>query len=307
MRVLIIGGAGFIGSHTVEALVSRGHHLTILSCHSKFPSSSPLGSNDYQFIAGDFRDANIILPALKGIDCAIHLAWSGVPHQTITNPSFEFENNVIGSIPLIEACAKSQNIHLIFASSGGTVYGPSETLPICESHATRPISAYGISKVAVEHLVYMYHNSHGLKYTVLRISNAYGERQVGTTGQGVIGTWLTRLKGGETIQMVDDGSIVRDYIYVKDIAQSICLAVESRDLNRTYNVGTGIGTSLNQLATLVKKIVPTEPLIVPSSSRSFDIKSNILDSKKIKEKLNWTPTTSLQKGICETWKQIASR
>jgi UDP-glucose 4-epimerase len=307
MKVLIIGGTGFIGSHTVEALVSRGHDLTILSRHSIVPSASQLGPNDYRSIAGDFRDSNVILSALKGIDCAIHLAWSGVPHKTITNPSFEFENNVIGSLPLIEACAKSQNVHLIFASSGGTVYGSSESLPICESHVTRPISAYGISKVAVEHLVYMYHNSHDLKYTVLRISNAYGERQVGTTGQGVIGTWLTRIKGGEAIQMVDDGSIVRDYIYVKDIAQAICLAAESHDSNRTYNVGTGIGTSLNQLVRLVRKIVPMAPLIVPSSPRSFDIKSNILDFKKIKEELNWAPTTSLHKGICETWKQILTR
>jgi len=153
----------------------------------------------------------------------------------------------------------------------------------------------------------MYHNSHGLKYTVLRISNAYGERQDGATGQGVIGTWLTKLNEGGTIQMVDNGLPVRDYIYVKDIAQAICLAAETHELNQTYNVGTGVGTSLNQLAKLLKIIVPTVPMIVLSSPRSFDIKSNILDFGKIKEKIGWSPTTSLQQGISKTWKHISTK
>ena len=307
MRVLIIGGTGFIGSHTVESLVSRGHDVTTLSRQSKFPLTSSVGPKDYRSIRGDFRDSSTIRSALREIDCAIHLAWSGVPHKTISNPGFDIEHNVIGSLPLIEACANSQNIHLIFASSGGTVYGPSESLPISEAHATRPISAYGISKIAVEHLIHMYHNLHGLKHTVLRISNAYGERQDGATGQGVIGTWLTKLNEGGTIQMVDNGLPVRDYIYVKDIAQAICLAAETHELNQTYNVGTGVGTSLNQLAKLLKIIVPTVPMIVLSSPRSFDIKSNILDFGKIKEKIGWSPTTSLQQGISKTWKHISTK
>ena len=107
--------------------------------------------------------------------------------------------------------------------------------------------------------------------------------------------------------MVDSGLPVRDYIYVKDVAQAICLAVEAGESNQTYNVGTGVGTSLNNLVGLLQKIVPTVPVIVPSSPRSFDIKSNILDFRKIKEELNWSPTTPLHKGISETWQQISTR
>lgn len=250
MNCLILGGTGFLGKNLVKKLIENGHNVTVYGRDENSLKRIKLVYPQCHILKGDiFHDCipNIIL----GADCVFYLISS-------TNPSnidltMDFNNNVFPAIKIIESCAK-RNIRLIFFSSGGTVYGnvSSINIPIKETCKTNPISAYGLSKLTIENIIKFYANKYKFDYAILRISNPYGPEQPSNKGQGVIAVFLNKIMEKKKIEIWGDGSNVRDYIYIDDLMDA-CLKIVENDIQGIINIGSGYGTSLNQILNIIRK------------------------------------------------------
>jgi UDP-glucose 4-epimerase len=196
---------------------------------------------------------------------------------------------------------------VVFASSGGTVYGaPPATAPILETSQTNPTTSYGIVKLAIEKYLDLYYRQSGLNYIVLRASNAYGERQNLQRSQGAIGVFMNLMQQARQIELWGDGQIVRDYVYVGDLARAFRLAAESSVPCGTFNVGSGEGLSLNQLIDELRAITGIDPSISYLPARPFDVPSNVLNIDLVKSTLGWEPSTTLRQGLSRTWEWFQS-
>lgn len=297
MKVLVLGGNGFIGSHLVDALLAAGHKVRVLDRGSEL-YRLPLAGVDYRL--GDFSDTPALAEALEGVAIVYHLVSTTVPSTSNLDPVFDIQGNLINTVRLLQLMVQKGISRIVYLSSGGTVYGNPEVSPIPETHPLRPICSYGVIKVAIENYLFMYQSLHGLKPVVLRASNPYGERQGHFGVQGVIGTFLQKIKTGEQIEIWGDGSIVRDFIYVADLAR-LCVEAGKSDYCGVLNAGSGIGHSiqdvLNVSACAVERVI--EPVYKPG--RTYDVPSVVLDVSKAKNKLGWEPATDLLQGIHNAW------
>jgi UDP-glucose 4-epimerase len=301
MKVLVTGGTGFIGSFVVEKLLEKGHDVCIVAIGRELPEYIRKIRDQITFHQADYGDVDSLNKILPGCDAVIHLAWSTVPKQTRGTTGFEFSSNVISSITLLEKCIDFNIGKFVFISSGGTIYGIPDHIPIAETHEQKPISGYGLSKLTMEKLLHIYHHAQGINYSVLRVSNAYGERQNYIKNQGVISVWIRNIfKKGE-IEIWGDGSVIRDYVYVKDVADAIVNALEKTNGSSVYNIGGGKGYSLNDLLDELKKISKTPFKVTYKPSRNFDVPVNILDITEASKNLGYKPTTSLSEGIRKTY------
>lgn len=307
MKVLITGGTGFIGSFVVEELVNQGYAVVVVANGREVPIYLNQVAEKITYYQGDFGETDILERALCGCEAVIHLAWSTVPKQTKGATSFEFSSNINSTISLIEKCIDLNIDKFIFISSGGTVYGIPEKIPISEEHPLSPISNYGLGKLTTERLLHLYHYSNGLHYTVLRVSNAYGERQNFNKNQGVIGVWLKNIFEKKDIEIWGDGSVIRDYVYVKDVAFAIMSALKTMDGPSVFNIGGGRGVSLNEIIEEIKQVTGEKFRIHYKPARSFDVPVNILDISQAQSKIGFSSTTSLNEGIARTWKWICER
>lgn len=304
MKVLITGGTGFIGSFVVEELLKNKHEIVIIANGRQLPVYLESLSNKIAYFQGDFGEIDALEKALPGCNAIIHLAWSTVPKQTKGATAFEFSSNINSSINLIEKCIDFNIDKFIFISSGGTVYGIPDQIPITELHNLNPISNYGLSKLTTEKLIHLYHYSQNINYTVLRVSNAYGERQNLYKNQGVIGVWLKSILQKKEVEIWGDGSVVRDYVYVKDVAAAIVSALNLIDGASVYNIGGGKGYSLNDVIIEMNNVIDISFKVRYKSSRNFDVPINVLDISNAKEKIGYYPTVSLSEGLSRTWKWI---
>jgi UDP-glucose 4-epimerase len=193
---------------------------------------------------------------------------------------------------------------VVFASSGGTVYGVPETVPISEDHPTNPISSYGIVKLAVEKYLGLFHHLYGLDYTVLRISNPYGPYQDPKGQQGAISVFLHRIYEGRPISTWGDGAVVRDYLYVSDLMDALVRVTEVESRERVLNIGSGRGTSLNELVQLMAEVVGEQPAVEYLPARALDVPVSVLDIGRARAELGWSPKTELVEGIARTWEWI---
>lgn len=307
MKVLVTGGTGFIGSFVVENLLSSEHEVVIIANGRQLPVYLEEFSNRITYFQGDFGELDVLERVLPGCNAVIHLAWSTVPKQTKGATAFEFSGNITSSINLIEKCLDFNINKFIFISSGGTVYGIPDQIPIPESHNLNPISNYGLSKLTTEKLIHLYHYSQNINYTILRVSNAYGERQNIFKEQGVIGVWLKNILQKQEIEIWGDGSAVRDYVYVKDVASAFTNALDTVNGSAIYNIGGGKGYSLNDILLEINKIVDIPFKVNYKSSRNFDVPINVLDISKAKENLNYRPKVDLSEGILKTWKWVCEQ
>jgi len=196
---------------------------------------------------------------------------------------------------------------VIFPSSGGTVYGKTETWPIPESHSTEPLCSYGIVKLAIEKYLELFRIQHGLDYTIIRISNCYGPGLPMNGEQGVVGAFLDRLRRGEPITLWGEGSITRDYVYVTDVALALRAALGQQSPFRVFNIGTGIGTSLLNLIEMMERATGCRFRILTQEARDVDVPVNILDATRARKYLSWEATTPLEQGLINTWKWIQAR
>lgn len=306
MKVLLIGGCGFIGSHVIDHLVAQGLQVRV---YDRQPERfrPPVPGVDYRM--GDLADTTQLYEAANGVQAIIHLASTTVPSTANLNPVADITGNLIATVRLLEMMRATDIRKLVYLSSGGTVYGVPETDPVAETHPLHPINSYGIVKVAIENYLFMEHKLHGLQHVILRASNPYGPRQGHTGIQGIIGTHLWRIARNEPIEVWGDGSVVRDFIHVRDLAR-LCVKAILSEVTGCFNAGSGEGTSVNQIVEAINRSVqatggaPVTPIYKPG--RSFDVPRVVLDITRAREDIGWTPETGLQDGIDDSWEWVRS-
>jgi UDP-glucose 4-epimerase len=301
MQALVLGGTGFIGSYVVDQLRGRGHRVRVFS-RSGERCRPPLPDVDYR--AASFDDLAALHDALKGVDVVYHLISTTVPSTSNLDPVFDIESNLVATVGLLQAMLDAGVRKVVYLSSGGTVYGIPEKLPIPEEHPLNPICSYGVVKVAVENYLYMFRELYGLDYTVLRASNPYGERQGHYGIQGVIATFLHKAGKGEELEIWGDGGLIRDFIYVADLA-GLCVAAGESDKVGVYNAGSGVGHSINEIVSFVERAVGRELTVKRRESRNFDVPKVVLDISKARREFDWRPEVELAAGIRKTWEIIA--
>ena len=294
MNCLVLGGNGFIGSHLVDQLLAEGHRVRVFDKNEEY-YRKPIASVDYHY--GDFGNRGLLMEALTDIDTVFHLISTTLPKTSNDDPAFDVQSNVIETLFLLEQCTLQKVRKFIFISSGGTIYGRQSIVPISENSPTDPECSYGITKLAIEKYLHLYWILHGLDYCVLRLANAYGIRQRPTATQGVIPVFLERILRNEEIVVWGDGSVIRDYIYVTDIASALIKASTYSGEIKIFNIGSGQGHTLNEVIHIMESVIQHPLRVKYTSGRSFDVPRNVLDISQARGFLNWTPTIGLVEGI----------
>jgi len=292
-RVVVTGGSGFIGTHVMRKLGGQHIEAITLSRSGERPG----------LVRADIRDRDAVEAILKPGDAVIHLANSTNPTTSESDRVRDVEENLVGTLQLLEACVKKGIVKFVFASSGGTVYGIPNAIPIPETHETNPISAHGAMKLAAEKYVQVYSAKYGFDYVLLRCANAYGPGQTGLQGQGIIGRAILAALANEPLEIWGDGSAVRDFVFVEDVAEALIRAAQSSLSTETINIGMGNGTSLNEVVELVRRITGELLTVRYGPPRRFDVPASVLDIRKAETLLGWEPATGLEEGVerCYAW------
>jgi len=296
---VVLGGKGFIGSHLIEELSKSKARVKCFDRPDPVRAAE-LYSFDYtnvEVVEGDFLNEGDLKRALRGTDVCFHLVSTTLPANSNDDPVFDIETNVAGTVRLLQACIEEGVKKIIFISSGGTVYGTPQQIPISEDHPTDPICSYGITKLAIEKYLALFHHLYGLDYRVLRVSNAYGERQRIKSSQGVIAVFLAKALRNEQLEIWGDGSVVRDYIHVSDVIKALIKVTVYRGKHRIFNIGSGQGKNLNEVIDVIEKVIDRKVKKQYIKSRKFDVPVNILDTSLARAELKWIPETSFEEGI----------
>jgi len=301
MRVLIIGGNGFIGSHLTKFLVAKGQSVRVYN-HSHNPGVELL--DEVEYIYGDFGEQDLLKIALNNVDIVYQLVSYTIPSTSNENPIGDINSNVINTLKFLENCLKASVRKIIFPSSGGTVYGLPQQLPIVETHPTEPICSYGITKLTIEKYLYLYNYLYGLDYSILRIANPYGPGQNPTGKLGAVTVFLNRILKDLPIQIWGNGEIVRDYIYILDVVQALYDVQDPNLTEKLFNIGSGQGISLNELLDKIRQVIEEDFQVEYIQGRKVDIPTNVLDITKAKTVLQWRPTVHLETGIQKTWQWL---
>ena len=300
---LVIGGAGYIGAHLVRKLLATGRSVTVLGRKATPVYEIPQG---VAYVAGDFAKHAVISGLLDSHHEVIHLAYATVPNTSFEDPLADLLQNLPPTVQLFSEMAE-RGTKLVLVSSGGTVYGEAMSLPINEGHQTKPISPYGVTKLTLENYAYLYAKTHGLQFICIRPSNAYGVGQRPYVGQGFISTAMASAMRGEYIKIFGQSGTVRDYLYVSDLASGIVSGLEKGRLSETYNLGSGVGHSNMDV---IKAMTPLmqesgyEVRVEHLPERAFDVKANVLDSKKLKEHTGWIPEINFDNGLSRTFEWL---
>lgn len=298
MRCLILGGAGFLGSHIVNCLFNAGHFVRLLDIKPNPYWSPPSG---VECCWADWNDYDQINHAIKDIDVVVHLICTSLPEISGSGIITDLTSNLVPSLQLFHLCQQKKIKKVIFLSSGGTVYGIPKYLPIDEFHSTSPISSYGIVKLFTEKYLHLFYHTYGLNFIILRGANVYGEYQNPIRSQGVVNVFLGRLAHSQPLDIWGDGQVIRDFLYVGDLARAVKIALESDVKAEIFNLGSGEGTSINQLIETIQALTGKKYLLKYRPARVFDVPANVLAVDKIKTNLNWYPETTLSEGISQTW------
>jgi UDP-glucose 4-epimerase len=303
----VIGGGGFIGKHLVKALLNQGRAVTVIDREPAPAKELPPGA---RYLAGDYGDGDFLRGALSGVDEVVDLAYASVPKTSFEDPCDDLLNNVPRSLNLFEVASSLPVRKIVIVSSGGTVYGRAVYLPIKEEHPTNPVSPYGITKLAIEKYAWMYHALKGLPVVCLRPGNAYGEGQKPFMDQGIVATAMASMLEGREISIFGKESTVRDFVHVGDIAAAIVLALDRCRPGECYNVGTGIGTSISKILSLIASIAGPDAAtlrVKVMPSRRYDVPANVLDSFKFCNATGWSAKVLLPEGLELTWKHFQGR
>ena len=296
----IIGGTGFIGSHLVNLLV-QDRRLTVIGRNPQPSRALPPG---VRYLAGDYGDSYFLKGVLQGVDEVVALAYSTVPKSSFEDPVHDILSNLPAAVKLFEIAADLAVGRLVFVSSGGTVYGKAQSLPIAEGHPTNPVSPYGITKLAIEKYALMYHELKGLPVMCVRPANAYGAEQRAFTGQGFVATAIAAILEQQEVVLFGETGTIRDYIHVRDVASAIAAVLDHGCPGECYNVGSGIGRSNRDILDALSPLARSAGLdvkITAQPARRFDVPANILDSRKLREIAGWEASVPFAEGIRETW------
>lgn len=303
-RCVIFGGCGFLGTHIGGALVRRGHAVCAFDRVRGLAGLPAEVSREIEVRLGSWEDDAAMQSALVGADAVVHCVGLTLPHDSNENMSFDVTANVVGSVRLLEAARRAGVRRILLTSSGGTVYGVPRRIPIDEEHPTDPICSYGITKLAAEKYLHLYRHLHGIEYAALRISNPYGPGQNPRAAQGAVAVFLGRLARGEPIEIWGDGGVVRDYVFIGDVAEAAALALELSGPVGVVNIGSGRGTSLNELVEALFQTTGSRVPVHHFPPRRSDVPANVLDISRARRLLGWSPRTELGAGLARTWEWI---
>lgn len=300
MKILVLGGGGFIGSTIADRLLSEGHALRIFERPRVRPYRKFKEAEDLEWITGDLCSTHDVSGAVEGVDAVFHLVSTTLPKTSNVDPIYDVQSNVVPSLYILNAMVLHKVRNVVFISSGGTVYGNPLYLPVDEKHPTNPVVSYGITKLAIEKYLQLYERVHGLKAITLRVANPYGERQRIETAQGAVGVFLHHALKGIPLEIWGDGSITRDYIHVSDVAEAFVQALHYTGDHRVFNVGSGVGTSVNTLIGELENALgqTIERYYLPG--RPFDVPVSVLCNDLARRELNWSPTVCMPLGIART-------
>lgn len=298
MRCVILGGAGFLGRHVGRAMAAAGGTVWSVDRVRVQPQgSAPWLAGE---VTAEFDDVAAWWPACGGADMVVHLASSTVPATANQDPVRDVQVNVLGMLRLLQALREGPPVRLLFASSGGAVYGRPRAVPLSESHPLEPMGAYGITKMVLEHYLRIEEAAHGLSYRVLRLSNPYGEWQRPHAVQGVIAVFAHHALHAKAVDVWGDGTVVRDFVHAADVGQAFVAAAGHAGESRVFNVGGGQGHSVNYIIATLEQLLgrPVERRTL--AARPFDPPVNVLDIHRAREELRWSPSIGLEEGIART-------
>lgn len=298
-KILVTGGAGFIGSHVVDLFVEKGFEVVVLDDLSTGRASNL--NPAAKFYRMDIRDPKLreVFEAEKP-DYISHHAGQMDVRRSVVQPLFDADVNILGSINLIE-CAKESGVkHFVYISTGGAVYGEPERVPCEETDPINPICQYGASKHTVEHYLFMYHVNYGLKYTVLRYPNVFGPRQDPHGEAGVVAIFTGRMMAGEPVVIYGDGDQTRDFVYVSDCALANYLAVTVDHQPGIYNLGWGLPTSVNDIFSTLARVTDYQQSVQFGPAKVGETRHIYLNASKAKRDLGWSATISLEEGLRRT-------
>jgi len=302
MRILVTGGAGFIGSNTVDALVATGkHQVAVLDDLSsgKREQVNP-GARFYQI---DVRDAARITEVIEREkpEVIYHLAAQMDVRRSVASPAFDAEVNLVGFLNLMEAARRTGLARVIFSSTGGAIYGEQERFPCDEDHPRRPVSPYGVAKLATERYLFFYQVQYGISYLALRYANVYGPRQDPHGEAGVVAIFCGRLLAGQPATIFGDGEQTRDYIFVGDVVRANLAALESGYVG-ALNVGTGVETSVNRLYQELAGVAGVGERPAYAAARPGEQLRSVISPERAKRELGWQPQVSLRDGLAQTFR-----
>lgn len=297
MTTFIVGGAGFIGTAIINAFGAseRGDIVVVDKAH-RLSRCGPALRNVRTLEMASLQQTNWRNLFQSG-DQLIHLAWSSQPSSAIERVAESAQENVIGSLQLFSAAINAGVDKIIFASSGGTVYGHSSMEPVQEDRPLAPVSGYGAGKASVESYLQVLSSTHGISGISLRIGNPYGPYQLTGTPIGIIANFIRRARDNRTATIFGDGEIVRDYISISDVADAFVMGLKTSIESGAYNIGSGQGKSINEIVTALTPLLPTPLRVEYVAQRSFDIKSIVLNCAKFSQSTGWRPKTDFQSGL----------
>lgn len=297
-RCVILGGCGFLGSVVARRLLANGWQIRVFDkdgvdtwrLHGVLPH--------LELCTGDFMNAGDLSRAIEGMPTVLHFVGTTIPQSSMNDIPFDIETNLLPTVRLLELMRTRHAQRLVFASSGGTVYGvAARRRPLLESDPTEPISSYGVSKLAIEKYIQLFSYNYGLPYVILRLANPYGESQSVGRPQGAVGVFLHKALHGEEISIWGDGSVVRDFIYETDVANAVETTLGTDIPSGVYNIGSGVGSSLNQILETIRNTCSVTCKVSYDPSRTFDVPYNVLDIGKIGRAAGWCPEFSLADGL----------
>lgn len=303
-RCLVLGANGFIGKSLVKELLNDGHFVR---CFDRYKSEeSPVNiSENTEIFPGDFLNRAVVDEALADIEYVFHFISTTTPVVSENEPLIDIETNILMSVELFSLCVKNKVKKIIFASTGGAIYGnTASSEAINESTVPRPVSPYAIGKLTIENYLRYFKRKHGLDYMVTRISNPYGPGQNLLSGQGVIPIFLSRLLQDEPITVYGDGSMIRDYLYIDDVAKMISGSFEKDSKAHTYNIASGTGHSVNDIVKTAENVTGKKFKIEHKDTPPTFVHHVVLDPTKFTSEYGIEATTTLEEGMQLTWQTL---
>lgn len=307
-NILFLGGAGFIGSNLIRTLIGRKNDIKVYVLEPSFANISRLDGMEVQVFRGTLQDIDFVQSIIEAnhIDTIVHLVATIIPGSTFEDYKREYQQVIFPTIELMQYCAQ-KDIKFVYFSSGGTVYGNrTDMTPFKETDPMAPISYYGWSKQMMENSILYVHRTAGLKYLIVRPSNPYGHGQNIHAKQGLIAVALGKILAGEPIVVWGDGSNVRDYIYIDDLCEVLCLLLEKDVCNTTLNIGSGVGASINDIIQVLRDVVSEKVQVEYQPARKVDVSHMILDTTHLKQYVN-VEFTSLVEGVTRFYRDVKGR
>lgn len=309
MRILITGGAGFIGSHVADALIERGHRVTILdNLSSGREENVNRRAKFYKFDLGNRKRLEKLFEKIQP-EAVFHFAAQINVRTSVEDPLSDAATNIMSSLSLIDLAMKHAVKKFIFSSTGGAMFDDTTLRPTPESISAVPLSPYGIAKLSIEHYLRFFHQVHGLPYVILRYANVYGPRQNAHGEAGVVSIFLTRMLEGTSPTINGDGFQTRDYVYVSDVAEANVKALDSTIQEGVFHIGTGIETSVNDIFRMLNWQFGKTFEEIHGPAQSGETKASSLDAHQAKRHLGWEPKVALAEGLVATatWFKARSR